>query len=59
MFRKIITLSAVAVCLAAAVLITYNFTKERATPRVSKFICAEVEFFPAKMPDCSFFPQAK
>lgn len=42
MFRKIVTLSAIAVCLTAAVLIAYNFTREQATAsRVGRFICAQ------------------
>lgn len=44
MFKKIVTLSAVAVCLAAAVLIAYNFTREQAAAsRVGKFICAQAD----------------
>ncbi|HIZ09044.1 MAG TPA: hypothetical protein H9726_01020 [Candidatus Borkfalkia avicola] len=42
MFRRIVTLSAVAVCLAAAVLIAYNFTRERTqASRVGRFICVQ------------------
>lgn len=44
MFRKIVTLSAVAVCLAAAMLIAYNFTREQAAAsHVGKFICTQAD----------------
>lgn len=53
MFKKILTLSAVAVCLTAALLIAYHFTNEQHhVSRVNNFISAECERY-----DIHFGPQ--